>query len=214
MGRKNYVGLFLTVLFIFTFFHVTSDNRSAHAANRYIAQKYSFDATGALLTPLTADFGSVKKTAYVERKELSPDKRLLLVAYATGSDSVFAVQMFDSYNYSIYKVRLRDDKREEIVILGLGKPGEKRVPLQEIRIIGENTAGELVSFPVQGFQPAAVLNSPLQLDGDRVMRLSLGVNGKDIKIYWDAAAEAFVCANSAAPTQAPAAATADKGEDI
>ncbi len=165
------------------------------AADRYLAHKYQFDATGALLTPLTADFGSYAKTAHVETKHLSSDRKLLLVAYYV-KDKIFALQMFNSREYSIYKAKLRDDSREEIVILGLGKEDGRRVQLNEICIIGENKDGVLEALPIKGFVSETVLNSHMQLDNTRSILMPLGVSGKNIKIYWDSAAGNFIFNNN------------------
>ncbi len=191
---KKFMGITLAVFFLSGLIIFTQP-QSSWAENRYLAQKYGFDATGSLTSPLVIDFGSGSKTAHVASRDLATNRKLLLIAFAMPEEKVFALQLFDSSAYSLYRVKLRDSKREEIVVMGLGPAGDKKVLLKELFIIAQDEAGELKAMSVKGFSPETVLNAPMQLDGNRNIVLHLGVSGKNMKIYWDAAAESFVSSN-------------------
>lgn len=186
--KAGKILLILVVCFMF----VTIFACGAFAETRYIAQKYSFTANGSLNTALSADFGSGNKNLLVEKKELSNDKNILLVAMAIDDEDVFALQLFDSKDYSIYKLKLRDDMREEVVILGLGPVAGKRVQLRELYIIAEDDDGEIRAMQAKGFTPKNVLNSPLQLDKARSIVLPTQVGEKTLVISWSKAEQSFV----------------------
>lgn len=172
------------------------------AETRYISQKYSFSSNGRLSNPLQADFGSGNKKLLVEKKEMANDKSLLLVALAIDDDDVFALQLFDSKDYSIYKLKLRDNMREEIVVLGLGPITGKKVQLREVYIIAENEDGEIKAMPVKGFTPKFVLNAPLQLDKARNIILPTQVGEKTLVIGWNKADGDFAVVSGAVKSSA------------
>lgn len=161
------------------------------AETRHILQKYAFTMQGTLSNPLSVDFGSGQKNILVEKKQLSPDKALLLFAFAVDEDDVFALQLFDSINYSIYKTTMRDKNREEIVILGLGPIVGKKVQLREIYIIGEDDTGVTKAMTVKGFAPVNVLNAPMQLDRQSNIILPTQVGEKTMRIAWNTASNEF-----------------------
>lgn len=177
------------VISLVAYFLLTS--MKASAETRHILQKYAFTAQGTLSNPLSVDFGSGQKNVLVEKKDLSTDKALLLFAFAIDEDEVFALQLFDSCNYSIYKTTMRDKAREEIVILGLGPIVGKKVQLREIFIIGEDDTGVTRAMPVKGFAPMNVLNSPMQLDRQSNIILPTQVGEKTLRIAWNAATNEF-----------------------
>lgn len=166
------------------------------AESRYLAQKYSFSATGSLVNPLEVDFGGITKTIYMDKKQIEKNRALLLIGFPVNNDDIFAKQLFDSETYSIYKVRLRDNNKEEIIILGLSESDSRKVKVTEISIIGKDVYGGISAMSVKGFKPVNVLNTPLQLDGNRSIVLPLDGSGTVMRIYWDNAEGAFVAGMS------------------
>ena len=162
------------------------------AETRHILQKYAFTTQGILANELIADFGSGQKKILVEKKELSETISLLLFAFAEDEDDVFALQLFNSRNYSIYKTNLRGKNHDEVVILGLGAISGKRVQLREIFIIAEDEAGVTQAMPVKGFTPVNVLNAPMQLDINNNILLPTQVGEKILRIAWSDANSEFV----------------------
>lgn len=182
---------------------------SVMAESRYLAQKYSFSATGSLVNPLEVDFGGITKTIYMDKKQIEKNRALLLVGFPTGVNDIFVKQLFDSETYSVYKVRLRDNSKEEIVVLGLSESDSRKVKLTEISIIGKDIYGGISAMSVKGFKPVTVLNTPLQLDGNRSIVLPLDGSGTVMRIYWDNTEGAFVAGLS----EGPAKTTGDKTLD-
>lgn len=164
---------------------------SVYAENRHIMQKYAFTPQGALSTPLTVDFGSGQKNILIEKKDLSNEQKLLLLAFALDEDDVFALQLFASRDYSIYRTSLRDD-RQEIIVLGLGPVNGKKVQLKEMYIVGEDDAGAVTAMPVRGFVPVEVLNAPMNLDNNNSIVFPTQVGSKTLVVSWDKAGNAFV----------------------
>jgi hypothetical protein len=179
------------------------------AASRYVVQKFSFDARGFLTAPLTVDFGRETKNLHVEEIPQGANSRLLLIVFPSGDGDVAVLRLSGSRAYSIYKANLRDNSREEVIVLGLGAAGDKSVRLSEIAILGENQAGAIQLMPVNGFVPSDVLNAPLQLDGARDIILSAGgTGGKELRIAWDSANGEFATGGRttvARPAPAPTA---------
>jgi hypothetical protein len=204
--------IFSNLFLIFTLLLATG--ASASAASRYIVQKFSFDGRGFLTAPLTVDFGRETKNIHVEEITQSSNSRLLLIVFPSGDGDVTVLRLSGSRAYSLYKSNLRDNSREELIVLGLGAVEGKSVRLSEIAILGENQAGEIQLMPVNGFVPSDVLNAPLQLDGARDMILSAGAGGKELRIAWDNANGEFVTGGKTpAGRTAPPPASAIKRDD-
>lgn len=204
---KNFI-YFSVAFLVAGLLFVASLNRVL-AESRYLAQKYSFSATGSLVNPLELDFGGITKTIYMDKKQIEKDRALLLVAFPLNSTDIFAKQLFDSETYSIYKVRLRDNNKEELVILGLSESDSKKVKVTEIYIIGKDVYGGISAMSVKSFKPVTVLNTPLQLDGNRSIVLPLDGSGKLMRIYWDNVDGNFVAGLSENPDKT----TSDKTLD-
>ena len=184
------------------------------AENRHILRKYSFNADGSLANRMAVDFGSGEKKIFAEKKQFDANKKFLLFAFAINEDEVFIKQLFDSRDYSLYKVSLRDSAREEIIVLGLGPIDNKKVQLKEVYIIGEDDTGTVKAMPVKGFVPVNVLNAPLQLNRANKIVFPTQVGEKTVEISWSAAGNEFVVGNALNTSSASSNAEIEKDDSV
>ena len=183
----SFKKLTFVLMVCLTFFSV-----SVYAESRYLPQKYVFDASGKLTSPLVADFGVQRKNVFIERTLITADKSLLLAAFPIDSENVFILKSTESRSYSVYKAKLRDNDREEVIILGLGPVNGKKIVLKEVYILAENDNAQVAVFRVKGFEETSVLNAPLQLNNNRSIVFPTEVGNKNLEIYWNPADGSFV----------------------
>lgn len=201
--------IYLSAVFLMVGLLFINSSQVAFGESRYLAQKYSFGVTGSLVNPLVVDFGGTTKTIYMDKKQLEKDKALLLVGFVLNSEDMFVKQLFNSETYSVYKARLRDNNKEELIVLGISDSDNKKVKVTEICIIGKDAFGGISAMNVKGFTPVNVLNAPLQLDGNRNIILPLDDSGKLMRIYWDNSEGAFVAGMLEDPAKSTGGSTVD-----
>ena len=155
-------------------------------ASQVFAQQYGFNTKGELQQPLMISFKAKESTPI--KAAVSPLDELhniLLIAFPEGRE-VFAVNLFKGYDYALYKVGLRDNEHQELLILSYGKRGTGRTTLKGVDIIGVNDiTGQVVSLPVVGFKEVTLFNSPLQVRPDKTVVLFRDKIQSMVSISWD-----------------------------
>lgn len=155
-------------------------------ASQVFAQQYGFNTKGELQQPLMISFKAKESTPI--KAAVSPLDELhniLLIAFPEGRE-VFAVNLFKGYDYALYKVGLRDNEHQELLILSYGKRGTGRTTLRGVDIIGVNDiTGQVVSLPVVGFKEVTLFNSPLQVRPDKTVVLFRDKIQSMVSISWD-----------------------------
>jgi len=155
-------------------------------ASQVFAQQYGFNTKGELQQPLMISFKAKESTPI--KAAVSPLDELhniLLIAFPEGRE-VFAVNLFKGYDYALYKVGLRDNEHQELLILSYGKRGTGRTTLKGVDIIGVNDiTGQVASLPVVGFKEVTLFNSPLQVRPDKTVVLFRDKIQSMVSISWD-----------------------------
>ncbi len=86
----------------------------------------------------------------------------------------------------MYKVGLRDNEHQELLILSYGKRGTGRTTLKGVDIIGVNDiTGQVTALPVEGFKEVTLFNSPLQVRPDKTVVLFRDKIQSMVSINWD-----------------------------
>lgn len=160
---------------------------AAEAANRYLVQGTRLSPTTAAMTPLSVEFdkGSPLK---VHLKRLK-DGSMLMVSIQKD-ETVFLEQFSDSSVYMGFKLNMRDQQRQELVVLGFSNITDNRQVLQEIKVIASDGFGNLKSYPVRDFTPTEILRIPLQVNEKNALVVNQ-VGGTDMSIGWHGGE--FVC---------------------
>lgn len=155
-------------------------------ASQVFAQQYGFNTKGELQQPLMVSFNAKEQTQI--KAVVSPLDELhniLLIAFPEGR-GVFAVNLFKGYDYALYKVGLRDNEHQELLVLSHGKRGTGRTTLKGIDIIGANDiTGQIALLPVVGFKEVMLFNSPLQVRPDKTVVLFRDKIQSMVAISWD-----------------------------
>ena len=155
-------------------------------ASQVFAQQHGFNAKGELQQPLMISFKAKESTQI--KATVSPLDELhniLLIAFLEGRE-VFAFNLFKGYDYALYKVGLRDNEHQELLILSYGKRGTGRTTLKGVDIIGVNDiTGQVTALPVVGFKEVTLFNSPLQVRPDKTVVLFRDKIQSMVSISWD-----------------------------
>ena len=161
-------------------------------AAQVFAQQYGFNNKGELQQPLMISFKAKESTQI--KAVVSPLDELhniLLIAFPEGRE-IFAVNLFKGYDYALYKVGLRDNEHQELLVLSYGKRGTGRTALKGVDIIGANDiTGQVVLLPVVGFKEVTLFNSPLQVRPDKTVVLFRDKIQSMVSISWDKSQKQF-----------------------
>jgi hypothetical protein len=156
------------------------------AASQVFAQQYGFNAKGELQQPLMITFKIKEKTSI--KAVVSPLDELhnmLLIAFPDGRD-IFAANFAKGYDYALYKVELRDNGYQDLLVLSYGKHSTGRTLLKGVDIIGANDiTGKITLLPVAGFKEVTLFNSPLQVKPNGTVVLFRDKLQSLVTISWD-----------------------------
>jgi len=156
------------------------------ASSQVFAQQHGFNAKGELQQPLMISFNAKEpKQIKAVVSPLDELHNILLIAFPDGR-GIFAANVVKGYNYALYKVGLRDDVHQELLVLSYGKHGTGKTVLKGVDIIGANDiTGQIISFPVVGFKEVTLFNSPLQVRPDKTVMLFRDKIQSMVAISWD-----------------------------
>lgn len=155
-------------------------------ASQVFAQQYGFNTKGELQQPLMISF-NLKESTQIKAVVSPLDElhNILLIAFPEGRE-IFAVNLFKGYDYALYKVGLRDNEHQELLILSYGKRGTGRTALKGVDIIGvTDVTGQVAVLPVVGFKEVTLFNSPLQVRPDKTVVLFRDKIQSIVSISWD-----------------------------
>jgi len=156
------------------------------AASQVFAQQYGFNTKGEMQQPLMISFKPKEQTQITAKiSPLDELHNILLIAFPNGRD-IFAVNFVKGYGYALYKVGLRENGYQELLVLSYGKHGTGRTVLKGIDIIGANdVTGKTTIFPVAGFKEVTLFNSPLQVKPNGTVVLFRDKLQSLVTISWD-----------------------------
>lgn len=168
----------------------------ASAESRYLSKAYPFSASGDLKIPLTVNFTENSETPIIATiGPLLGNKKLLSLEINKGNET-FLLQLNNSLGYVLYKEKTRDDKHEELIVVGYTELARNRYQLEEIKIIGIDKNDRLSSLKVDDFESLELIRAPLQRtkNGELILALSAYRSGKTtLRIDWQEKSFSYQC---------------------